>query len=113
MIRRTFPLRPTLTKLPFGLADVALVFGLFLLIYSLAHVGKGLFADFRPPEVQPKISLDPRMLPYYAARSTLRMFIALVGSLLFTFSYGYLAAKNKRAEKVMVPVLDILQSVPV
>lgn len=113
MVRRTFPLRPALTKLPFGFADVALFFGLFLLIYGLAHLGKGLFVEFRPPAIQPRISLDPRMLPYYAARSTLRMFLALGASTLFTFAYGYLAAKNKRAEQVLIPLLDILQSVPV
>lgn len=113
MVRRTFPLRPALTKLPFGFADVALFFGLFLLIYGLTHIGKGLFVEFRPPAIQPKISLDPNMLPYYAARSTLRMFIALGASLLFTFSYGYVAAKNKRAEQALIPLLDILQSVPV
>ncbi len=113
MVRRTFPLRPDLTKLPFSFADIALFFGLFLLIYGLAHIGKDLFVAFRPPQLQPKISLDPSMLPYYAARSTLRMFLALFASLLFTFAYGYVAAKNKRAEQALIPLLDILQSVPV
>lgn len=113
MIRRTPVFRPSFKELPFGLADIALFFGLFLLIYGVAHVGRGFFVEFRPPNVQPAISLNPAMLPYYAARSTLRMFIALGVSLLFTFGYGYLAAKNKRAEQVMIPLLDILQSVPV
>ncbi|QDQ29012.1 ABC transporter permease subunit [Chitinimonas arctica] len=59
------------------------------------------------------ISLDPAGLPEYALRSTLRMLAALLVSLLFTFICGTLAAKSRRAEKVLVPVLDILQSVPV
>jgi len=59
------------------------------------------------------ISLNPRNLPYYAGRSLLRMLIAYGASLLFTFIYGYTAAKNHTAEKVLIPLLDILQSVPV
>ncbi len=63
--------------------------------------------------MQPKVSLDPVNLPYYIARSTLRMFIALIASVLFTFGYGYVCAKSRKAERVMIPLLDILQSVPV
>jgi NitT/TauT family transport system permease protein len=59
------------------------------------------------------ISLDPARLPEYALRSTLRMLAAMVASLAFTLAYGTLAAKNRRAGTVLVPVLDILQSVPV
>lgn len=59
------------------------------------------------------ISLDWVNLPEYSLRTVLRMFVAVLTSLLFTFIYGTLAAKNKRAEKVLVPILDILQSVPV
>lgn len=59
------------------------------------------------------ISLDPAHLPEYAARTTLRMLAALVLSLLFTFTYATLAAKNRRAELVLMPLLDILQSVPI
>ncbi|MGI4855371.1 MAG: ABC transporter permease, partial [Janthinobacterium lividum] len=59
------------------------------------------------------ISLDPSRLPEYALRTTLRMLAAMIASLVFTLVYGTLAAKSRRAEKVLVPVLDILQSVPV
>ncbi len=59
------------------------------------------------------LSLDPIHLPVYAARTTLRMFTALFFSLLFTFTYGTWAAKSPRAEKLLVPLLDILQSVPI
>jgi NitT/TauT family transport system permease protein len=59
------------------------------------------------------ISLDPANLPEYALRTTLRMLAAMAASLLFTLVYGTLAAKSRRLEKVLVPILDILQSVPV
>ncbi|MCY0387615.1 ABC transporter permease subunit [Robbsia sp. Bb-Pol-6] len=59
------------------------------------------------------ISLDPSRLPEYALRTTLRMLAAMIASLVFTLAYGTLAAKSRRAEKILVPILDILQSVPV
>ncbi|MGF6532192.1 MULTISPECIES: ABC transporter permease [Paraburkholderia] len=59
------------------------------------------------------ISLDPSSLPEYALRTTLRMLAAMAASLAFTLIYGTIASKSRRAEKVLVPILDILQSVPV
>ena len=59
------------------------------------------------------VTLDPARLPEYALRTTLRMFAALGASLLFTFTVATLAAKSRKAELVIVPALDILQSVPV
>ncbi|PLY99940.1 sulfonate ABC transporter permease, partial [Burkholderia sp. WAC0059] len=59
------------------------------------------------------ISLDPAMLPEYALRTILRMLAAMFASLAFTLLYGTLAAKSRRAGLVLVPILDILQSVPV
>ncbi len=59
------------------------------------------------------ISLDPWRLPAYALRTVLRMAWALVASLVFSLGYAALAAKSRRAEKIMIPVLDILQSVPI
>jgi NitT/TauT family transport system permease protein len=59
------------------------------------------------------ISLNPAMLPEYALRTTLRMLAAIVASFAFTLAYGTLAAKSRRAGMVLVPILDILQSVPV
>lgn len=97
----------------FGLPDLAVILGVLALLGVVAHVGAGAMVSFRPPDVSPTVSLDPRNLPDYAARSTLRMFIALAASLLFTLIYGWLAAHNRRAERVLVPLLDILQSVPV
>jgi len=111
MIR--LPPKYALPKSPIGLADAALLFGLFLLFYVAAKVGSGFFVAFRPPNTLPGVSLDPSNLPYYAIRSTMRMFIALAISVVFTLAYGYAAAKNKHAEKLLVPMLDVLQSVPV
>lgn len=59
------------------------------------------------------LSLDPANLPAYALRTTLRMLLAIVLSTVFTFIYAAAAAKSRRAEMVLVPMLDILQSVPI
>ena len=63
-------------------------------------------------EVTP-VTLDPANLPGYALRTTLRMFAALAASLVFTFTVATLAARSRKAELVIIPALDILQSVPV
>ena len=62
---------------------------------------------------QPEISLSPTALPLYALRTTLRMLAALLASLIFTFTYATLAAKSRQAEMVLIPLLDVLQSVPI
>jgi NitT/TauT family transport system permease protein len=59
------------------------------------------------------VSLDPANLPLYALRTTMRMLLAIVCSIIFTFVYAALAAKSRRAEIVLIPLLDILQSVPI
>jgi NitT/TauT family transport system permease protein len=61
----------------------------------------------------PQISLSPAVLPSYALRTTLRMLAALLASLVFTLTYGTAAAKSRRAEMVLIPLLDVLQSLPV
>lgn len=114
MTRFTFPTREALRRLPFTAADAAIIIGALALIVVVAYVGSTALVPFQPPDVLPEpISLDIVHLPYYLARSTLRMFIALFFSLLFTFTYGYVAAHSPRAERVLIPLLDILQSVPV
>jgi NitT/TauT family transport system permease protein len=62
---------------------------------------------------EPVVSLDPLNLPEYALHTILRMLAAMAASLVFTFTYATLAAKSRRAEMVLIPILDILQSVPV
>jgi NitT/TauT family transport system permease protein len=59
------------------------------------------------------VSLDPANLPLYALRTTMRMLLAIICSIIFTFIYAALAAKSRRAEMVLIPLLDILQSVPI
>ena len=59
------------------------------------------------------VSLDPAHLPLYALRTTMRMLLAIVCSIIFTLVYATLAAKSRRAEIVLIPLLDILQSVPI
>ncbi|SDI05231.1 MULTISPECIES: ABC transporter permease [Bradyrhizobium] len=59
------------------------------------------------------VSLDPANLPGYALRTTMRMLLAIICSIVFTFVYAALAAKSRRAEMVLIPLLDILQSVPI
>src|SRR5437588_1118359 len=59
------------------------------------------------------VSLDPANLPHYALRTTMRMLLAIVCSIIFTIVYAALAAKSRRAEMVLIPLLDILQSVPI
>jgi NitT/TauT family transport system permease protein len=66
-----------------------------------------------PAANESPVTLDYWELPYYAFRTVLRMFVALAASLVFTFTYATLAAKSRRAEMVLIPVLDILQSVPI
>lgn len=104
--------RPALPRRRLGLADLAVALFLFLTLFAVLRLGSGMVVPFTAQD-QPAISLDPALLPYYAGRSLLRMFLAFGASLLFTLIYGYVAAKNRAAERVLVPLLDILQSVPV
>lgn len=59
------------------------------------------------------LALDPLGLPYYLLRTTLRMALAMLASLLFACVFAVLAAKSRSAERVLVPLLDILQSIPI
>lgn len=82
------------------------------IIVSIAFGASGMSHPFVVGETLP-ISLDPIYLPYYLLRTTLRMFIALAFSLLFAFVFAAIAAKYKTAEKAIIPMLDIMQSVPI
>ncbi|MEA2740308.1 MAG: NitT/TauT family transport system permease protein [Acetobacteraceae bacterium] len=81
-------------------------------LVGVGHVAQGTLTRIDAPGAT-QITLDPMHLPAYAIRTTLRMFAALAASLLFTFTYGTAAAKSRRAALVLVPVLDVLQSVPI
>jgi NitT/TauT family transport system permease protein len=82
------------------------------LIVFLGETSRGLFAPLSQLSMTP-LSLDPIHLPEYAARTTFRMLAGLTLSLIFTLTYATWAAKSERAGKLLVPILDILQSVPI
>ncbi len=112
-VRRTFAKNEvTSWSLPNYWDIVALIL-IVSVIFLIGWAAAGMTTTrFEVGETIP-ISLDPSALPYYSLRTVLRMFIGLVLSLLFTLVIGSLAAKNKRAEQVIIPIIDILQSVPV
>ena len=92
--------------------DLIVAAGVMALLYAVVSVGRDATLSFSPTNVS-TIDTSASQLPYYAARSLLRMFTALGLSYAFTFVYAYVAAHSRRAEKIMLPLLDILQSVPV
>lgn len=81
-------------------------------ITFFAWTAKQMTTPYQLGQLTP-ISLGPSMLPLYAARTVVRMLIALCVSLTFTFTFATWAAKNRRAEKIIIPVIDVLQSVPI
>jgi NitT/TauT family transport system permease protein len=83
------------------------------LLYAAVRLGRSMDVAFLPGRAGEQVSTSPAHLPYYAARSLLRMFIALGAAVVFALVYGVAAARSRRAGKLLVPVLDILQSVPV
>jgi len=92
-----------LRDLPIILAGLALFYGVLSLTRYWAS----------PVETQPEIHLHPGALPLYALYSLARITIAYLLSLLVALAYGYAAAHNPRAERVLIPLLDTLQSIPV
>ena len=106
------PLSIIKNRLVPGHWDVLAFLLVIVFFIYLAEAAHGLGQPLARLEATP-ISLDPWALAGYAARTGLRMLIALGCSLIFTFTYATLAAKSRRAEMVLVPLLDILQSVPI
>ncbi len=92
--------------------DLVAFAAILAVLTAVARSYHGILAPLPVPSESP-ITLDYWQLPYYAFRTTLRMFAALAASLVFTFTYATLAAKSRRAEMVLIPVLDVLQSVPI
>jgi NitT/TauT family transport system permease protein len=89
-------------------AFVLVIGALVLIVYG----GEQTVVPLSTLDVAP-VSLDPANLPLYALRTTMRMLLAIVCSIVFTFIYAALAAKSRRAGMVLIPLLDILQSVPI
>jgi len=92
------------------LIDLAVFLSVFAVIFGVFSIGRTWLG---PVRVEAEISQSPRSLPAYAAYSLVRILAAYVLSLVFALAYGYAAAKSKRAEIVLIPLLDILQSIPV
>ncbi|MCD6038982.1 MAG: gbuB [Gammaproteobacteria bacterium] len=90
---------------------VALLWALGVIVL-LAWVARQMAVPYELGQAIP-ISLDLHHLPGYALRTVLRMLIALFFSLLFTFTFATWAAKSPRAERIIIPFIDILQSVPI
>jgi len=108
----TFPSRESLRRLRFRPLDISVGAGVFLLLYAVVRVGASARVPLHPSHAA-AFDTSPSRLPYYAARSLLRMFIALFFAYAFSFGYAYAAARSRRARRVLIPALDILQSVPV
>ena len=92
------------------LVDAAVFAAMALLIYGLWRTGH---AWTQPAISEARISMRPSALPVYAFDSLLRIAIAYVFSLLFAIAYGYAAARSAAAERILIPLLDVLQSIPV
>lgn len=92
------------------LPDVIMFAAAIALFYGVVSVGRGWFGPFTPSV---EIARSPWALPAYAGYSLLRIAIAYALSLGFALTYGYIAAYNVRAERFMIPLLDVLQSIPV
>ena len=91
-------------------ADAAVFAGILGILYAVVVSGRIWFSPFTPVA---NISGSPRALPLYAAYSLVRIVIAYLLALVFALAYGLAAAKSDRAAKVLLPLLDILQSIPV
>jgi NitT/TauT family transport system permease protein len=112
-VRQTLPIREVLRGRRINWVDVVVGAAIIALLYIVVRLGQSLSVNFTPGRTPVVISTDISNVPYYAARSLLRMFIALSLSTFFTLVYGTAAARLRRAEKVLVPILDVLQSIPI
>jgi len=108
-MRRRFEITLNLTRPTFTIGDTLIV----LLLAALLYAGVRLAVNAPAVVTGPTIDLSPSALPWYALLSVGRMTVAYFISLLFTLVYGYLSARYRTAEKVLMPLLDVLQSVPI
>ena len=112
-VRPSLPMREVLRGRKLNLADVVVGAGIIAVLYGVVRLGQAMAVNFTPGRTQVQLPTDIANVPYYAARSLLRMFIALALSTVFTLVYGTAAARLRRARKVLVPMLNVLQSVPI
>ena len=111
---RTFPAQGALVRPARNwVADAVVFVAATTLLWLVVRLASSANVPWTVEHAPSTVSTDPANLPYYAARSLLRMFVALALSVVFTFVYATAAARLRRAEKVLIPLLDILQSVPI
>ncbi|MBC7464425.1 MAG: ABC transporter permease subunit [Bdellovibrio sp.] len=111
-IKQIFDLAGPKEKRGFNFHDFIVIAALILIIWIIGSLGRDMTVHFSKDDF-PEISLNYWNIPYYAARSTLRMFIAYGASFFFTLIIGYTAVHSQRARTLILPILDVLQSVPV
>jgi NitT/TauT family transport system permease protein len=112
--RTTFPsAEALLSRRFFSRWDLVVVPLVLVGLYLLTVAFRGAAVPFDPGAPDLEVSLDPINLPYYGLRTLFRMLLAVLAGLLFTFTYATLAAKSHRAEQVLIPILDFLQSLPI
>src|SRR5579864_781436 len=114
-VTRSFPTRGALRRPRFSPPDLLVGLAIAVLLFGIISLGRAMGAPItkRQGGTSGTISTGIANLPYYAARSLLRMFIALFFSVTFTFVYATAAARMRRVRVVLIPLLDILQSVPI
>ena len=94
-------------------SDIIVCIGIIALFGVSAFLLQRINQPIGPKGIPSAVSTDLINLPYYTLRSVFRMMLALIASLIFTIIYGSLAARSRRLGKVLIPLLDILQSVPI
>lgn len=94
-------------------SDIIVCVGIIALFGVSAFLLQRINQPIGPKGIPSAVSTDLINLPYYTLRSVFRMMLALIASLIFTIVYGSLAARSRRLGKVLIPLLDILQSVPI
>ena len=94
-------------------SDIIVCVGIIALFGVSAFLLQRINQPIGPSGIPSAVSTDLINLPYYTLRSVFRMILALIASLIFTIIYGSLAARSRRLGKVLIPLLDILQSVPI
>ncbi len=94
-------------------SDIIVCVGIIALFGVSAFLLQRINQPIGPSGIPSTVSTDLINLPYYTLRSVFRMMLALIASLIFTIIYGSLAARSRRLGKVLIPLLDILQSVPI
>ncbi|MCX4091669.1 ABC transporter permease [Nocardia sp. alder85J] len=110
---RSYPSRGALDRPRSRVADVVVFAGAAVLIWGIVRISGGLTGQFQENAPAAAVPTDAARLPSYAARSLLRMFVALGLSVTFALAYATAAARLRRASAVLLPVLDIAQSVPI